>query len=55
MTNREYLQQTEIDDNLLTALEPAITVFDEVWYGYKPCDEKTVLSYRELIRNVCTR
>lgn len=54
MTNREYLQQTEIDDNLQTALGPAITVFDEVWYGYKPCDEDTVSSYRELIKNVYT-
>ncbi len=54
MTNREYLQQTEIDDNLQTALSPAITVFDEVWYGYKPCDEDTVSSYRELIKDVYT-
>lgn len=54
MTNREYLQQTDIDDNLQTALGPAITVFDEVWYGYKPCDEDTVSSYRELIKEVYT-
>ncbi len=54
MTNREYLQQTDIDDNLQTALGPAITVFDEVWYGYKPCDEDTVSSYRELIKDVYT-
>lgn len=52
MTNREYLQQTDIDDNLQTALGPAITVFDEVWYGYKPCDEDTVSNYRELIKDV---
>lgn len=54
MTNREYLQKTEIDDNLQTALTPAITVFDEVWYGYKPCDEDSVSSYRELIKDVYT-
>lgn len=54
MTNREYLQQTEIDDQLQNALNPAITVFDEVWYGYKPCDENTVSSYRELIKDVYT-
>ncbi len=54
MTNREYLQQTDIDDNLQTALGPAITVFDEVWYGYKPCDEDTVSTYRELIKDVYT-
>ena len=54
MTNREYLQKTEIDDTLQTALAPAITVFDEVWYGYKPCDEDTVSSYRELIKEVYT-
>ena len=55
MTNREYLQKTEMDDNLQTALTPTITVFDEVWYGYKPCDEDTVSSYRELIKNVYTK
>ena len=55
MTNREYLQQTDIDDTLQTALAPAITVFDEVWYGYKPCDEDSVSSYRELIKEVYTR
>lgn len=55
MTNREYLQQTNIDDTLQTALAPAITVFDEVWYGYKPCDEDSVSSYRELIKEVYTR
>ncbi len=54
MTNREYLQKTEMDDNLQTALAPAITVFDEVWYGYKPCDEDTVSHYRELIKDVYT-
>ncbi len=54
MTNREYLQQTDIDDNLQTTLGHAITVFDEVWYGYKPCDKNTVSSYRELIKDVYT-
>ena len=54
MTNREYLQKTEIDDNLQTTLAPVITVFDEVWYGYKPCNEDTVSSYRELIKDVYT-
>ncbi len=52
MTNREYLQQIELDYNMQTALGPAVTVFDEVWYGFKPCNEETVSSYRELIRNV---
>ena len=52
MTNREYLQQIELDNNMQTALGPAVTVFDEVWYGFKPCNEETVSSYRELIRNV---
>lgn len=54
MTNREYLHKTEIDDSLQTALAPAITVFDEVWYGYKPCDEDTVSSYRELLKDIYT-
>lgn len=52
LTNREYLQQSKLDSNMQTALDPAISVFDEVWYGYRPCDEETVLHYRELLRNV---
>ena len=52
LTNREYLHQAQVDIDLHTALGPAITVFDEVWYGHKPCDAETITSYRDLLKNV---
>ena len=55
LTNREYLHQAQVDIDLHTALGPAITVFDEVWYGYKPCDAETVASYRDLLQKVYAR
>ena len=55
LTNREYLYQAQVDIDLHTALGPAITVFDEVWYGHKPCDAETVTSYRDLLQNVYAR
>ena len=55
LTNREYLHQAQVDIDLHTALGPAITVFDEVWYGHKPCDAETVTSYRDLLQKVYVR
>jgi len=55
LTNREYLHQAQDDMDLHAALGPAITVFDEVWYGYKPCDAGTVANYRSLLQNVYAR
>ena len=55
LTNREYLHQARSDMDLHTALGPAITVFDEVWYGHKPCDAETVASYRDLLQKVYAR
>ena len=55
LTNREYLHQARTDIDLHTALGPAITVFDEVWYGHKPCDAETVTNYRNLLKNVYAR
>ena len=55
LTNREYLYQARSDIDLHTALGPAITVFDEVWYGHKPCDAETVANYRDLLRKVYAR
>lgn len=52
LTNREYLRQAQIGNDLQETLAPAITLFDEVWYGHKPCDANTVASYRELLRKV---
>ena len=52
LTNREYLRQAQDDVDLHTALGPAITLFDEVWYGYKPCDAETVANYRSLLQKV---
>ena len=55
LTNREYLHQAQTDIDLHTALGPAITVFDEVWYGHKPCDAETVENYRDLLQKVYVR
>ena len=55
LTNREYLHQAQTDIDLHTALGPAITVFDEVWYGHKPCDAETVANYRDLLQKVYVR
>ena len=55
LTNREYLHQAQKDIALHTALGPAITVFDEVWYGHKPCDAETVANYRDLLQKVYVR
>ena len=55
LTNREYLYQTQEDIDLQATLGPAVTVFDEVWYGHKPCDAETVANYRDLLREVYTR
>ena len=55
LTNREYLHQAQTDIDLYTALGPAITVFDEVWYGHKPCDAETVANYRDLLQKVYVR
>ena len=55
LTNREYLHQAQDDSDLHAALGPAITVFDEVWYGYKPCDAETVANYRSLLQSIYAR
>lgn len=52
LTNREYLDQTQADTDLQATLGPAVTVFDEVWYGHKPCDAKTLTDYRDLLQKV---
>lgn len=55
LTNREYLHQTQENIDLQATLEPAVTVFDEVWYGHKPCDAETVADYRNLLQDVYAR
>lgn len=52
LTNREYLRQEQVGIDLHATLRPVITLFDEVWYGHKPCDANTVASYRELLQKV---
>ena len=52
LTNREYLYQMQEDIDLQATLGPAVTVFDEVWYGHKPCDAETVADYRNLLQKV---
>ncbi|RKU30296.1 hypothetical protein C6497_04875 [Candidatus Poribacteria bacterium] len=55
ITNREYLRISHTDLDLQKTLRPVITVFDEVWYGYKHCDQQTVESYRETLKDVYAR
>ncbi|MCG9126547.1 DUF4129 domain-containing protein [Candidatus Poribacteria bacterium] len=52
ITNREYLRLAHTDTDLQETLAPVITVFDEVWYGYKHCDENTVESFRNTLKEV---
>ena len=55
LTNWEYLSALQSDAPLQRALLPVIQVFDEVWYGYQPCDAETVANYRELLKDVYQR
>ena len=55
LTNREYLHQAQTDIDLQATLGPVVALFDEVWYGHKPCDAKTLADYRNLLREVYTR
>ena len=55
ITNREYLRLSHTDLDLQKTLTPVITVFDEVWYGYKHCDQQTVESYRDTLKEVYAR
>lgn len=55
ITNREYLKLAHKDLDLQETLAPVITVFDEVWYGYKHCDEHTVENYRDTLKAVYAR
>ncbi len=52
LTNREYLHQSQVDNNLQETLGPAVSVFDEVWYGHKPCNASTVSNYRDLLQKI---
>ncbi|MDE0297833.1 MAG: DUF4129 domain-containing protein [Candidatus Poribacteria bacterium] len=52
LTNLEYLRTLGAHAQLQQALGPAIRVFDDVWYGYKPCDAETVADYREMLKRV---
>ncbi len=55
LTNREYLHQAQTNTDLQATLGPAVTVFDEVWYGHKPCDAETLANYRDLLQKVYAR
>ncbi len=52
LTNLEYLRTLQAHAELQDVLRPAIQVFDDVWYGYKPCDADTVADYREMLEEV---
>ena len=52
LTNLEYLHALQMRVELQDALRPVIQVFDEVWYGYKPCNADTIENYRALLQKV---
>jgi hypothetical protein len=52
LTNLEYLHTLQAHVELQEALRPVIQVFDDVWYGYKPCNADTIANYRELLQKV---
>ena len=52
LTNLEYLRTLGAHAELQKALGPAIRVFDDVWYGYKPCAADTVADYQEMLKKV---
>ena len=52
LTNLEYLHTLQANVELQEALRPVIQVFDDVWYGYKPCNADTIANYRELLQKV---
>ena len=52
LTNLEYLHTLQAHAELQEALRPVIQVFDDVWYGYKPCNAETIANYRELLQKV---
>ena len=52
LTNLEYLYTLQAHAELQEALRPVIQVFDDVWYGYKPCNADTIANYRELLQKV---
>ena len=55
ITNKEYLRLSHTDLDIQKTLTPVITVFDEVWYGYKHCDKQTVESYRDTLKELYAR
>ena len=52
LTNLEYLHTLQANVELQEALRPVIQGFDDVWYGYKPCNADTIANYRELLQKV---
>ena len=52
LTNLEYLHTLQMRVELQDALRPVIQVFDDVWYGYKPCNADTIENYRGLLQKV---
>ena len=50
LTNLEHLRTLGAHTEIQRALRPAIQVFDDVWYGHKPCDTDTTDKYREMLK-----
>jgi len=52
LTNREYLRELKTYPVLQKALQPIVHIFDDVWYGYKPCGSEMLTQYRGLVQKV---
>jgi len=48
-TNREYIRSIQSQPKLATILQDVINIFDQVWYGYHPIDQKTYTHYATLV------
>lgn len=52
MTNREYLRSIAHKPELAAIFRDVVTVFDRVWYGYRPLDERAYTWYADRVKEL---
>lgn len=52
MTNREYLRSIAHKPEMAAIFRDVVTVFDRVWYGYRPLDEKAYTWYADRVEEL---
>ena len=52
LTNREYLRALKEQPMMHEAFQPVVHIFDDVWYGYKPCTAETLSEYRGMVQKL---